>query len=49
MEFSEIWHLVNTEHKQCNKCFGIFIRHLITLNIEQMMIMTGIPNQMQIL
>lgn len=49
MEFAEIWlqgaaHLVNAEHKQGNKCFGIFNRHLIALNIEQMIVMAGIPN-----
>lgn len=48
MEFTEIWLqgtacLVNAEHKQANKCFGIFNRHLIALNIEQMTIITGIP------
>lgn len=48
MEFTEIWLrgsacLVNAEHKQANKCFGIFNRHLIALNIEQMIVITGIP------
>lgn len=48
MEFAEIWLrgtvcLVNAEHKQANKCFGIFNRHLIALNIEQMIVITGIP------
>lgn len=48
MEFTEIWLqgtacLVNAEHKQANKCFGIFNRHLIALNIEQMIGITGIP------
>lgn len=48
MEFTEIWLrgtacLVNAEHKQASKCFGIFNRHLIALNIEQMIIITGIP------
>lgn len=48
MEFTEIWlrgsaRLVNAEHKQANKCFGIFNRHLIALNIEQMIVITGIP------
>ena len=47
MEFTEIWlqgtaYLVNAEHKQANKCFGIFNRHLIALNIEQMIVITGI-------
>lgn len=26
-----------------NKCFGIFNRHLIALNIEEMIVITGIP------
>lgn len=48
MEFTEIWLrgtacLVNAEHKQANNCFGICNRHLIALNIEQMIIITGIP------
>lgn len=48
MEFTEIWLegtacLVNAEHKQANKCFGVFNRHLIALNIEQMIVITGIP------
>lgn len=48
MEFTEIWLqgtacLVNAEHKQANKCFGIFNKHLIALNIEQMIVITGIP------
>lgn len=48
MEFTEICLqgtrcLVNAEHKQANKCSGIFNRHLIALNIEQMIIITEIP------
>lgn len=48
MEFTENWLrgtacLVNAEHKQANKCFGILNRHLIALNIEQMIVITGIP------
>lgn len=48
MEFTEIWLrgsacLVNALHKQANKCFGIFNRHLIALNIEQMIVIAGIP------
>lgn len=48
MEFTEIWLqgnacLANAEHKQANKCFGIFNRHLIALNIKQMIVITGIP------
>lgn len=48
MEFTEIWLrgtacLVNAQHKQANKCFGIFNKHLIALNIEQMIVITGIP------
>lgn len=49
MEFTEIWLrgtacLVNAEHKQANKCFGIFNRLLIAFNIEQMNIISGIPD-----
>lgn len=48
MEFTKIWLqgsacLANAEHKQANKCFGIFNRHLIALNIKQMIVITGIP------
>lgn len=48
MEFTKIWlqgnaRLANAEHKQANKRFGIFNRHLIALNIEQMTVLTGIP------
>lgn len=48
MEFTEIWLrgtacLVNAEHKQANKCSGIFNKHLIALNTEQMIVITGIP------
>lgn len=48
MEFTEIWLqgtacLVSAKHKQANKCSGIFNRHLIALNIEQMTVITGIP------
>lgn len=47
MEFTEIWLrgsacLVNVLHKQPTKCFGIFNRHLIALNIEQMIVIAGI-------
>lgn len=47
MEFTEIWLqgnacLANAEHKQANKCFGIFNRHLIALNIKQIIVITGI-------
>lgn len=48
MEFTEIWLqgsacLVNALHKQPTKCFGIFNRRLIALNIEQMIVIAGIP------
>lgn len=48
MEFTKIWLqgnacLANAEHKQANKCFGIFNRHLIALNIKQMIVITGLP------
>lgn len=48
MEFTEIWlqgsaRLVNALHKQRTKCFGIFNRHLIALNIEQMIVIAEIP------
>lgn len=48
MEFTEIWLrgtacLVNAEHKQANKCSGIFNKHLIALNTKQMIVITGIP------
>lgn len=49
MEFTEIWLqgsacLVNALHKQPTKCFGILNRHLIALNIEQMIVIAGIPH-----
>lgn len=48
MEFTELWlrgtaYLVNAERKQANECFGVFNRHLIALNIEQMIIIARIP------
>lgn len=47
MEFTEIWLRgtappVNAEHKRAHKRRGVFNKHLIVFNIEQMIVITGI-------
>lgn len=47
MEFTEIWlqgtaPLINAEQKRADKSSGIFNKHLIVFNIEQMKVITEI-------